>query len=90
MPHHPRRKKGYTHDEYMSLDECIVLCGKCNFMESKGYKLCPNCKRRYYKPKRGREPLCWTCFSETSFGQAVKNYYDRHHDELKIKRKRKR
>jgi len=91
VPHHPHKKQGYTHDEYMSLEGCIVLCKKCNFMEDKGYKLCPVCKKKYYKPKRGRDKMCWNCFSETtSLGKSVKEYYEKHPEELKKKRRKKK
>jgi len=87
VPHHPRKKGGYTHDEYLSLKGCIPLCGKCNFMESKRYKLCPECKQHYYKPKHKHIKLCWKCFTNTSYGQSIKNYYDLHPEKLKKKRK---
>ena len=90
VPHHPKKKGGYTHDEYMSLEGCFPLCKKCNFMEDRGYKLCSQCKKKYYKPKRGREPLCWSCFSETSLGKNVKEYYEKHPEELKRKRRKKK
>ena len=35
VPHHPHKKGGYTREEYLSLEGCIVLCSKCNFMENK-------------------------------------------------------
>jgi hypothetical protein len=85
VPHHPKRKEGYTHDEYMSLEGCKVFCGKCNFMESKGFKICPVCKKKYFKPKHGREQMCWSCFSQTSLGKSVKDYYEKHPEELKKK-----
>ena len=78
VPHHPKKKGGYTHDQYLTLDGCIVLCSKCNFMEYKHYKICPQCKKKYYKPKRGHDPLCWDCFTKTSFGKAVKEYHITH------------
>jgi hypothetical protein len=75
VPHHPRKKGGYTHEEYMDIEKyCIPLCQKCNFMESKGYRLCPQCKTHYYKPKRGRDKLCWNCFIQTDFGKKVAEY----------------
>ena len=84
VPHHPHKKGGYTHEEYMDLEKyCIVLCKKCNFMESKGYKLCPKCKKHYYKSKCKRDKLCWQCFIQTPYGQAVKNYYDQHPKKFK-------
>lgn len=89
VPHHPKKKGGYTHDEYLSLEGCIVLCFKCNFMENKGFKLCPVCKKKYYKPRRKREPMCFECFSQTPFGQKVKEYYTQHPEELKKKLRRK-
>lgn len=89
VPHHPKRKGGYTHEEYLSLEGCIVLCKKCNFMEDKGYKLCPVCKKQYYKPKRGRDKMCWGCFTQTPYGKSVKAYYDIHPNELKKKQNRK-
>lgn len=85
VPHHPKKKGGYTREEYLSFEGCIVLCSKCNFMENKDFKLCPNCKKKYFKPKRGREPMCFTCFSQTPFGQKVKEYYNQHPKELKKK-----
>ena len=91
VPHHPKKKGGYTHNEYISLEGCHVLCKKCNFMEDKGYKFCPQCKKKYYKPKRGRDALCWNCFStQTSLGKSVKEYYEKHPEELKKKRRRKK
>ena len=89
VPHHPKKKGGYSHEEYISLIGCKVLCSKCNFMESKGYKLCPICKKKYYKPKHGRDPMCWDCFSKTSLGQSVKEYYEKHPEERKKRRRRK-
>ena len=75
VPHHPRYKNGkkiyYTHDQYMNLEDCEVLCSKCNFQESRGYRLCPSCKKGYYKPKKGYDALCWNCFKLTPFGQRV-------------------
>jgi hypothetical protein len=88
VPHHPKKKGGYSREEYLSLEGCIPLCKQCNFMEDKGYKLCPKCKKKYYKPKRGREPLCWNCFSQTPLGKSVKEYYEKHPEELKKKRKK--
>lgn len=98
VPHHPKKKGGYTREEYLNVEKyCrtkegkkFVLCKKCNFMENKGYRLCPVCKKKYYKPKRGREPMCWGCFTKTPFGAKVKEYYDQHPEELKKKRRRKR
>jgi hypothetical protein len=90
VPHHPKKKGGYTHDEYMSLEGCFVLCKKCNFMEDKGFKLCPQCKKKYYKPERGRDNLCWNCFTGTSLGKSVKEYYEKHPEELKKKRRKKK
>ena len=59
VPHHPRRRK-YTHEEYLSLKYCFVLCKTCNFMEGKGFKLCPKCKKHYFKPKRWyRKKMCY-------------------------------
>lgn len=63
VPHHPKKRFGYTHQEYMNVEQfCIPLCRTCNFMESKGCKLCPICKKRYYKSKRNHSKLCWNCF----------------------------
>lgn len=90
VPHHPKKLGGYTREEYLSLDGCIVLCGKCNFMEDKGYKICPVCHKRYYKPKRGRLPMCFDCFSGTSLGKSVKEYYEKHPEELKEKLKKRK
>jgi hypothetical protein len=87
VPHHPKRKGGYTHSEYVSLDGCFVLCTKCNFMEDLGFRICPNCKKHYYKPKRGKESLCWECFAKTPFGQKVKEYYEKHPGERKRNRR---
>lgn len=90
VPHHPKKKGGYTREEYLSLEGCKVLCGKCNFMESKGYKICPVCKKKYFKPKRGRDAMCWDCFSQTSLGKSVKEYYEKHPNELKKRRQKKK
>jgi hypothetical protein len=90
VPHHPKRKEGYTHDQYLNLEGCQVLCGKCNFMESKGYKLCPVCKKGYYKPKKEYDSMCWNCFVQTPYGKAVKGYRDNHPEELKKKKHRRR
>lgn len=90
VPHHPKKKGGYTHEEYLSLEGCIVLCTKCNFMENKHFKLCPVCKKKYYKPKRGREPMCFNCFSQTPFRQRIKEYYEQYPDKLKKKMKKMR
>lgn len=96
VPHHPRRRGGYTREEYLNVEEfCrtkdgkkFILCSTCNFMESKSYKLCPKCKKHYYKPKRGRT-MCWGCFTTTDpVGIKMKAYYDEHPEELK-RRKRK-
>ena len=90
VPHHPRKKGGYTREEYLSLKGCIVLCGKCNYMENKHYKLCPVCKKKYYKPRTRRKyytikrDMCWSCFIQTSYGKSVKEYYDKHPKKLKI------
>ena len=90
VPHHPKKKGSYTHDEYMDLERfCVVLCGKCNFMESKGYRLCPVCKKGYYKPKRKFEPMCWSCFVKTSFGKRVAERMKSHPEEYKRKRRKK-
>ena len=51
-------------------------------MEDKGYKLCPICKKKYYKPKRSKDQICWSCFSQTSLGKSVKEYYEKHPEEL--------
>jgi hypothetical protein len=77
VPHHPRKKGGYNREEYLSLEGCVALCGRCNYMESKGFKLCPYCKKQYYKPKRSRTHMCWECFTKTSFGKSVKEYYEK-------------
>jgi hypothetical protein len=62
VPAHKRKRGGYTNEEYMDLEKnCYVLCSKCNFMEGKKFKLCPVCKKGYYKPKRKRDPMCWNC-----------------------------
>ena len=90
VPHHPRKKGDYTREEYLSLKGCIVLCGKCNYMENKHYKLCPICKKKYYKPKRGRDKMCWECFIKTPYGSSVKKYMDEHPDEFKHKRRNKK
>ena len=64
VPAHKRKRRGYTNEEYMDLEKnCYVLCSKCNFMEGKKFKLCPVCKKGYYKPKRKRDPMCWNCLS---------------------------
>jgi len=86
VPHHPHKKGGYTREEYLSLIGCIVLCKKCNFMENKHYKLCPECKTHYYKPKHNHNKLCWNCFILTPSGKLVKEYYDQHPEKLKKKR----
>ena len=107
-PNHPKRKGGYTHVEYMDLENsCIIptrelkrlslpliktkfiLCTKCNFMHDKGYLICLGCRKHYYKPKKGRDHLCWECFSKTTYGANVKDYYDKHPDELKKKMNRR-
>ena len=65
VPAHKRKRGGYTNEEYMDLEKnCYVLCSKCNFMEGKRFKLCPVCKKGYYKPKRKRDPMCWHCLSK--------------------------
>ena len=63
VPHHPRRRK-YTKEEYLNLEKyCVVLCKTCNFMEGKGYKLCPICRKRYYKKKKWyHKSMCYTCY----------------------------
>jgi len=88
VPHHPKKKGGYTREEYLSLEGCSVLCGKCNFMEDKGYKLCPICKKKYYKPKRNHDAMCWSCFIKTPFGKNVQEYYEKHPEKL-LKKLRK-
>lgn len=90
VPHHPRRKDGYTHDQYMDLSNCIMLCSNCNFKESQGYRICPNCKKNYYKPKKNREALCWKCFVKTPFGKTVNEYYENHPEQMSKKMKKLR
>ena len=91
VPAHKKKRGGYTHDEYMDLEKnCGVKCGKCNFMESKGYKLCPVCKEHYYKPKRKYEKMCWNCFIQTPFGQKVAERMEEHPEEFKKRRRRRK
>ena len=91
VPHHPRFKNGrkiyYTHDQYLSLEGCITLCSNCNFMESKGYRLCPKCGKNYYKPKKAYDPLCWACFIETDYGATIDAYQKSHPEQFKKKPK---
>ena len=83
-------KKNLTHDQYMDLEKyCFVLCKNCNFQESLGKRLCPVCKEHYYKPKKKREPMCFTCFSKTPYGQIVAKYREDHPDEFPKRRRRK-
>jgi hypothetical protein len=90
VPHHPQRKGSLTNEQYLSLEGCIPLCSSCNFAVEKGLKLCPICKVHYYKPnkKKGKD-RCWECFCKTSFGKAVKVYYENHPKELKRKMRKK-
>jgi hypothetical protein len=88
VPHHPQKEGSISDAEYLSLKDCIPLCKRCHFAARKGLKLCPVCKTHYYKPKRGRDPMCWNCFSKTPFGARVKQYYD-NHPEFKKRRKKK-
>ena len=89
VPAHKKKRGGYTQAEYLDLEKnCIVLCSTCNYMEGKGFKICPKCKRRYFKPKRKRKG-CWQCFIQTPVGKDVKAYRDAH-PELYTKTGRKK
>lgn len=80
-----KKKGGYTLEEYLNLEKnCGVKCGKCNFMEFKGYKICPLCKIGYYKPKRNRDKTCWNCFVLTPIGKKIKEYRDTPQKLLKL------
>ncbi len=92
VPHHPQKDGTLTKEEYISLEGCIPLCDKCHFAIMKGLKLCSVCKEHYFKPsKKKHKDRCWSCFSKTPFGQAVKKYYDDHPKKkrrtLKVKEK---
>jgi hypothetical protein len=88
VPHHAQRRS-LSEKSYVSLKGCIPLCQKCHYAAKKRMKLCPVCKTHYFKPRRNRK-MCWECFTKTSFGQAVKNYYDKKRvEDMKIKRRRK-
>jgi len=88
VPHHTQRRS-LSEKSYVSLKGCIPLCQKCHYAAKKRMKLCPVCKTHYFKPRRNRK-MCWECFTKTSFGQAVKNYYDKKRvEDMKIKRRRK-
>jgi hypothetical protein len=78
VPHHPRRKGGYTETEYISLVGAVPLCKKCHFAIKMHLKLCPICKQNYYKPnKRKKKDRCLKCFLKTPFGQIVNEHYQK-------------
>jgi hypothetical protein len=76
VPHHPRKCK--TEAEYLSLKGCIPLCQTCHYAAKLRMRLCPVCKKHYFKPKHGRRKICWECFIKTPKGQQVKEHYDKH------------
>jgi len=82
VPHHPQKRGSLSEVDYLSLKGCIPLCQKCHYAAKQRLKLCPLCKENYFKPRAGRK-ICWKCFSKTPFGQRVKEYYDKHPDEIK-------
>jgi len=84
--HHPQKKNSISEKEYLSLKGTVALCKKCHFAIRKRLKLCPHCKTHYFKPKRGRT-MCWNCFSKTDYGKVVKDYYDKHPNEINRRRK---
>jgi len=78
VPHHPQRRGTISKADYVSLKGCIPLCNQCHYAARKGLRLCPICKKHYFKPRRGRHTMCWECFSKTPFGKQVKAYWDEH------------
>ena len=66
----------------------FILCTKCNFMYDKGFLICLGCYKHYYKPKRDRDKICWKCFIQTPFGKNINDYYNKHPEELKKKRRK--
>ena len=83
--HHPQKPGTISEKDYLSMEDCLALCKRCNYAIHKKLKLCPVCKEHYFKSKKGRD-RCWKCFIETDFGKAVKDYYDARPEERRKKK----
>lgn len=82
IPHHPQKPNSISDKEYLSLRGGIPLCQRCHYAAKKGLKLCPLCKKNYYKPKRKREKICWSCFIQTPSGKEIKKWRDKQEENV--------
>jgi len=56
------------HEYYMSLQDCMVLCKKCNFALHKGKVLCKVCKKRYHSKQYS---TCWNCIPDSDWKREI-------------------
>lgn len=57
-----------AHEYYMSFQDCMVLCKKCNFALHSGKVLCKVCRKKYHLKKYAK---CWDCLPDSSWKRGV-------------------
>lgn len=63
-----------AHGYYMSLQDCMVLCKRCNFALHNGKVLCRVCRKRYHFKKYLK---CWDCLPDSSWKRELEQMHER-------------
>lgn len=45
-------------EKYLSMDDVVLLCGRCHWYVERGYVLCQICQKQFHEP---RYPVCFDC-----------------------------
>ena len=61
-----------AHEYYMSLQDCMVLCKKCNFALHSGKVLCKVCGKKYHLKKCSK---CWNCMPDSSWKRGMEKMF---------------
>lgn len=67
------RERQAEYENYIALDDIMILCKRCHKAIGQGKVLCQTCKKSYHNPNFKQ---CWNCFSQTEKGKLVSKKHE--------------